>query len=72
MTGRDEMQISPGESSTIEKQLDMQARYVGVMAAYRDLDNAIWRGIIETPLDETTYIDVTLDKLTLTLKEGEK
>jgi predicted component of type VI protein secretion system len=42
------------------------------MAAYRDLDNAIWRGIVETPLDETTYIDVTLDQLTLTVEQGEK
>jgi type VI secretion system protein VasD len=72
MTGRDEMQIPPGEKASIEKELDMEARYVGVMAAYRDLDNAIWRGIVETPLDETTYIDVTLDQLTLTVEQGEK
>jgi type VI secretion system protein VasD len=72
MTGRDEMQIPPGEQAMIEKELDMESRYVGVMAAYRDLDNAIWRGIIETPLDETTYVDVMLDELTLTVNQGEK
>ena len=72
MTGRDEMQISPGDNASMEKELTMDTRYVGVIAAYRDLDNAMWRGVIETPIDETTYIDVTLDKLTLTLKKGEK
>ena len=72
MTGRDEMQISPGDNASMEKELTMDTRYVGVTAAYRDLDNAIWRGVIETPIDQTTYIDVTLDKLTLTLKKGEK
>ena len=72
MTGRDEMQISPGDNTSLEKELTMDTRYVGVTAAYRDLDNAIWRGVIETPIDQTTYIDVTLDKLTLTLKKGEK
>jgi type VI secretion system protein VasD len=66
------MQISPGDSTRMEKVLTMDTRYVGVTAAYRDLDNAVWRGVIETPIDETTYIDLTLDKLTLRLKKGEK
>ncbi len=72
MTGRDEMEIPPGENTTIEKELNIDARYIGVIAAYRDLDNAIWRGTIETPLDKTTYIDITLDKLSLSVKKGEK
>lgn len=72
MTGRDEMNIPPGENVSIEKELDIEARYIGVIAAYRDLDNAIWRGSIETPLDETTYINVTLGKLSLSVKKGEK
>jgi len=72
MTGRDEMEIPPGENITIEKELNIDARYIGVIAAYRDLDNAVWRGSIATPLDETTYIDVRLDKLTLSVMKGEK
>ncbi len=72
MVGRDEMEIPPGENLSMEKQLDMDARYIGVIAAYRDLDNAIWRGSIATPIDETTYIDITLGKLSLTVKQGEK
>lgn len=72
MTGRYELEIPPGENTTIEKELDIDARYIGIIAAYRDLDNAVWRGRIETPLDETTYIDVTLGKLSLSVKKGEK
>ncbi|MEN8166452.1 MAG: type VI secretion system lipoprotein TssJ [Pseudomonadota bacterium] len=72
MTARDEMNIPPDEHVSIEKELDIEARYIGVIAAYRDLDNAVWRGSIETPLDETTYIDVTLGKLSLSVKKGEK
>jgi len=72
MTGRDEMEIPPGENASIEKELDIEARYIGVIAAYRDLDNAVWRGSIETPLDKTTYIDVTLNKLSLSVTKGEK
>lgn len=72
MTGRDEMDIPPGENAAIEKELNIEARYIGVIAAYRDIDNAVWRGSIETPLDETTYIDITLGKLSLSVKKGEK
>lgn len=72
MKARNEMEVSPGEQVEIEKILDIETHYVGVMAAYRDLDNAVWRGTIETPLDETTYIDVTLGRLTLRVEKGEK
>jgi len=45
---------------------------VGVLAAYRDLDNAVWRGNIETPINEKTFIDVTLERLTLSVTPGKK
>lgn len=72
MAARDEMEIPPGEKVGIEKELDMEVRYIGVMAAYRDLDNAVWRGSILTPIDETTYIDVSVGQISLSVKEGEK
>lgn len=72
MTGREEMEIAPGENLVIEKELNIDARYIGVMAAYRDLDNAIWRASIATPMDETTYIDIALGKLSLSVQKGEK
>ncbi len=72
MTARDELELPPGESVEIEKELDMEAKFIGIMAAYRDLDNATWRGSIETPPDETTYIDVTLGRLAISVKKGEK
>jgi type VI secretion system VasD/TssJ family lipoprotein len=50
----------------------METTHVGVMAAYRDLDNAVWRGSIATPVNETTYVDVNLGRLTLSVKPGEK
>jgi type VI secretion system protein VasD len=69
---REELEISPGESVEIEKELDMESRYIGVIAAYRDLDNAVWRGGIVTPPDETTYIDIQLGPLKMEVVKGEK
>ena len=73
MTSREELEIPPGENRVFEKrELPKESRYIGVIAAYRDLDNAVWRGIINTPVDKTTYIDITLEKLTLTVTKGKK
>jgi type VI secretion system protein VasD len=72
MKAREELDISPGEKVEVEKELDMESRFIGIIAAYRDLDNAVWRGSIETPVDETTYIDVTLGELKLEVIKGEK
>jgi type VI secretion system protein VasD len=72
MTSRQELEISPGEKIELEKEYDLKTTHVGVLAAYRDLDNAVWRGSIETPLNETTYIDIELERLTLSVKPGKK
>lgn len=72
MTSREELEISPGDSMELEKEYDLKTTHVGVLAAYRDLDNAIWSGSVETPLNEETYIDVTLERLTLSVKPGKK
>lgn len=72
MTSREELEISPGESLELEQEYDLKTTHVGVLAAYRDLDNAIWRSAIETPINEKTYIDVELERLTLSVTPGKK
>jgi type VI secretion system protein VasD len=72
MTAREEVELAPGDSIEMEKEFDMETTHVGVMAAYRDLDNAVWRGSIVTPVNETTYVDVKLERLTLSVKPGKK
>jgi len=72
MAFREELEITPGDSIEFEKVYDLETTHVGVLAAYRDLDNAVWRGTIEAPVNEKTYIDVTLERLTLSVKPGKK
>ena len=44
MIGRDEFQLRPGEQKKFERTLQPDTRYVGVIAAFRDLERANWRG----------------------------
>lgn len=57
--GRHEMMLLPGEQKEFKREFNMETRYLGVMAAYRDLEKAVWRASVETPVDETTYVRIT-------------
>lgn len=42
---REEFQLAPGEKKTLQMTLEPDARSLGVMAAYRDLERARWRDL---------------------------
>ena len=46
---RTQTMLQPGEPRTLESEFDEEARYIGVIAAFRDIENAEWRGLVELP-----------------------
>ncbi|MCU7936486.1 MAG: type VI secretion system lipoprotein TssJ [Candidatus Thiodiazotropha sp. (ex Dulcina madagascariensis)] len=57
MLMRDELHFQPGEIKALERDLQPDTRYVGVIGAYRDIENATWRRSIEIDVhDETTFV----------------
>jgi type VI secretion system protein VasD len=46
LMGREEYMLAPGESKQFKKALAPETRFLGVLAAYRDLENATWRTVI--------------------------
>ncbi len=71
MLARDEMTLLPGETREMKRELNMETRYFGVIAAYRDLDNATWRASVETPIDETIEVIINLDRLAVKIRHKE-
>jgi len=60
MVASEEMELRPGETVELKLSVEKGSRYVGVLAAYRDLSDTQWRYTLEvTPLD-TTDADLTL------------
>jgi type VI secretion system protein VasD len=41
--------LQPGETRDLQLQMPRDARYVGIVAAYRDIRGARWRGIAPAP-----------------------
>jgi type VI secretion system protein VasD len=74
---REEYVLAPGETRNLQLELNGDARFLGALAAFRDIRSARWRAITRTP--EKTLTDllgkdgVTLnigkDSLTLTVKD---
>ncbi|MCG7875906.1 MAG: type VI secretion system lipoprotein TssJ [Candidatus Thiodiazotropha taylori] len=69
MLMRDELHFQPGEVKLLERELQPDTRYVGVIGAYRDIENATWRRSIEINLhDETTFV-IEFGKSGITLQK---
>ena len=58
---REEFAVVPLGKLTIEKQLQPSTRFIGVIAAYRDIDKAAWRAIAPIELNSTNRLAVRLE-----------
>jgi type VI secretion system protein VasD len=61
LVAREEIQLRPGEQKKLERTLAPQARHIGVLAAYRDLERAKWRGTLTPAPNKTQAAAVALD-----------
>ena len=74
---REEYVLAPGEARTLDLSLSADARFIGVIAAYRDIRSAHWRAISRPPEKKLTDLigkhGVTLsvgrDAVTLAVKD---
>ena len=60
MVTSEELEMRPGETVSLKLSVEEGSRYVGVLAAYRDLSGSQWRYVVKvTPITMTT-VDLTL------------
>src|SRR5262245_44965692 len=50
LIGREEFILTPNEKRTVEMSVSGAARFVGVVAAFRDIRNSQWRVVVPAPL----------------------
>jgi type VI secretion system protein VasD len=61
LLARDEFTLIPGEQKALARELKPEARYVGVVAGFRDLERSTWRATIPVPPKKTTPMTVRLE-----------
>jgi type VI secretion system VasD/TssJ family lipoprotein len=64
MITRDEFVLAPAERRTIDVTLSGETRFVGAVAAFRDIRNAQWRVLLPAP---RTSLNVTVERARIVL-----
>ena len=68
--GVKEIEILPGQTLDLpERDLHEKATFVGVIAAFRDIDNAQWRGIVAVQPGESFDLNINVEHLTITVSK---
>lgn len=60
LIAREELSLVPGQSRKLQKPLDPQTRYLGVLGAFRDIDRANWRSMVPIPADQDVSVEVAV------------
>ena len=67
LVGREEYSMQPAETKPYRRQLQPDTKFIGVAAAFRDLDNAKWRQAAPVPASRGVSITVGLDAKSVTV-----
>mgnify|MGYP001627482831 CR=1 FL=1 len=60
LVAQDELLIQPGEQLILDRTLDEQSRLLGLVVAFRDLDDSVWRQLVNIPPHQTSVLNVSL------------
>jgi len=62
LLSKKQMVLQPGESKTIATELNPLTTTIGLVAGYRDIDNAVWRKSAPVTPGKTKSITITLEQ----------
>ena len=62
LLGKNQVVLQPGESRTLPLELNPMTTAIGLVAGYRDIDNAVWRKIVPINQGKTKGISITLEQ----------
>jgi len=69
LLGKVELELNPGETRVLERTLKAETRHLGVLVAYRDIDNAKWRASMIMPEHSKLELNLNVKRLSITLSE---
>ncbi|MFN3357079.1 MAG: type VI secretion system lipoprotein TssJ [Pseudomonas sp.] len=58
----EELELRPGERQLLKLSVEPQSRYIGVLAAYRDLPRAQWRLVLPVAQQQLTRAELLFDE----------
>lgn len=67
LVGREEYDLRPAENRPYRRQLQPDTKFIGVAAAFRDLEHARWRQIVEVPAKRESSIAISVESRAVTV-----
>ncbi len=67
LVGREEFQLQPAETRQYRRQLQPDTKFIGVVGAFRDLDQARWRQSVPVPSKRSPTITIGLQARAVTV-----
>lgn len=67
LVGREEYILQPSETRPYQRQLQPDTKFIGVAAAFRDLENSRWRLSAPVPTNRAIAISVGIDARAVTM-----
>jgi type VI secretion system protein VasD len=64
----EEFHLRPGDTKIVKHAVAPETKYIAVSAAYRDLNQAVWRASIPIKHAKTTRLLILVDKLNVSIK----
>lgn len=77
MLGVEDVMMTPGESRPYEGAVDPNTRFIGVVGAYRDINQAQWKSVVPLPEKnilkfwQRNSLTIKADRLTIGVSLGE-
>lgn len=66
---RDEFKLKPGQVIEFKREFSLDTRYIGIIAAYRDINNSVWRQTIQIESDSNSEIEIKLGSNALEISQ---
>jgi type VI secretion system protein VasD len=67
LVGREEFQLQPAETRQYSRQLQPDTKFIGVVGAFRDLEQAKWRQAVPVPSKRSPTITIGLQARAVTV-----
>ncbi|MGF1717461.1 type VI secretion system lipoprotein TssJ [Photobacterium chitinilyticum] len=65
---KNEFELAPGSEHKYELSLAPGSRYAGILVAYRDIENARWREVVEIDSSEYRTVHINVGELAVFIK----
>ncbi len=67
LVGREEFQLQPAEKRQYQRQLQPETKFIGVVGAFRDLEQSRWRQAVPVPSKSKPMITIGLQARAVTI-----